>query len=265
MLHLHALDYEAAKTRQFFLDEYGTDFILSLEGFIGTTHNFGLNGYMTREHALRLKDTFPDAQIMLFIRRQPDIIASAYYQYLTGGGNFSVNKYLNRKFFRGLNGLPLFSYSFFEYDKTISTYCDLFPANRVHVFLYEDFQSDPAAFCTKFSERFNFKVDTSTLDFYPEKQKMRVGIKHLARFASLFTARKMMNKYYLVNLPYWFPLYKKYLNKWDRYPIFGPRPQTIDILGTKNYDRICSYYKNSNRNLIKKYQLTSIEEYHYPL
>ena len=68
--------------------------IFSLEGFIGTTHNFGLNGYLTTEHAFRIHRVFPEARIILFIRKQPDIIASSYIQYIKGGGTYSLKKFL---------------------------------------------------------------------------------------------------------------------------------------------------------------------------
>lgn len=265
LIHCNALDFNPLTVRDFINSKYQNNKILSLEGFVGTTHNFGLNGYLAKEHANRLKLVFPEADIILFIREQHDIISSFYYQYITGGGTFSVDKYLNRKYFFGLNGLPLFSYNFFEYDKIIDLYCHLFSKKKVHVFLYEDFQENTGKFLDNFCKRFNLVVDLEDLNYNYQKQRLRKGLKNLYRFANLFTSRKMLNKYYLINLPYWYDLYKPVLRDLNDMKIFGKRPDSRKILGSENYDFITEYYKKSNKRLIQDFNLQRIKKYDYPI
>ena len=49
----------------------------------------GLGGLLSKEVAHRLKESFPDATILVFVRSQPRIIAAAYAQYVKGGGTYS--------------------------------------------------------------------------------------------------------------------------------------------------------------------------------
>jgi len=120
--------------------------IFSLEGFVGTTHNFGLNGYLTTEHAFRIHRVFPEARIILFIRKQPDIIASSYIQYIKGGGTYSIKKFLFHQNFQNIAGMPLFNWKYFEYHHVIKLYNELFGSGNVFVFLYEDFAKNGVDF-----------------------------------------------------------------------------------------------------------------------
>ena len=265
LVHCDALNFDPTKVRGFMNSKYSSNRILSLEGFLGTTHNFGLNGYLSKEHANRLKEVFPDATIILFIRKQHDIISSFYYQYITGGGTYSINKYLNNKYFRGLNGLPLFSYRFFEYDKILDYYNNLFPNGKVDVFLYEEFRENPKLFLKNFCKKYIFNVDLEKIDYSYQKQRLRKGLKNLYRFANLFTSRKMLNKYYLINLPYWYDIYKPFFRDLNEKKIFGNRPNSWQILGKKNYTFISNYYKETNNRLIKEFNLQGIRKYDYPI
>ena len=131
----YALNFDAKKSRSYLIEKYGDQFVISDEAFIGNTFNFGLNGYITKEHALRIKDTFPTAKIILFIRNQPDIIASTYCQYIAGGGTYSFHSYINRDGYARDTGLGLFSYDFYEYDRTLGLYYELFGKRNVSIYL----------------------------------------------------------------------------------------------------------------------------------
>lgn len=260
-----ALSFNPQQTRDFFLKKYGDNIILSLEGFLGNVHNFGLNGYLTKEHAYRIHSVFPEAEVLIFIRRQPDIIASFYYQYIAGGGTYSLNSFLNHKAHQKLSGISLFTYEFFKYHLTLELYNKVFSLGQVHLYLFEEFQEDSEKFIIQFCNHHKFKINSAKINYTPELEKFRIGIKYLFLIANLFTHRKMLNKYYLTNIPYWFFIYKKALNRIKKYRIFGPRPSTIKILGKKNYYYILNYYKESNRKLIENYGLHDIRKYNYPL
>lgn len=260
-----ALHFNSQQTRDYFISKYGNNLILSLEGLLGNVHNFGLNGYLTKEHANRIHSVFPEAEILIFIRRQPDIIASFYYQYIAGGGNYSLNSFLKHKTKQELNGISLFSYEFFEYHLVLELYNKIFSSDHVHTYLFEEFQEDTKVFVDKFCVNHNFKIAQAEINYQPILERFRIGIKHLFFIANLFTYRRIMNKYYLINIPYWFPAYKLILNRLRKYRIFGPRPSTLKILRKNNYEYIMDYYKESNRKLIDLHGLDRIRRYNYPL
>lgn len=264
LIRPNALDFNARKARSYFIEKYGTSCILSFEGFAGTTHNFGLHGYMTKEHALRLHSTFPEAKIILFIRRQADLIASSYTQYITGGGTFSINKFLYRPYFIGLNSLPLFSLKFFEFDKIIRLYYNLFSKENVDVYLYEEFAENTAEFIQNFSKRYQICLPDEPISFKPLKIRLRKGMKYMYLVCNLFSSRKMLNKYYLINIPYWFAIYKPVLAFLNNFRIFGKAPSSRQILGKKNYEKIIGYYKTSNTILDKEFDIKKLKKYNYP-
>ncbi|UCH15518.1 MAG: hypothetical protein JSV22_06025, partial [Bacteroidales bacterium] len=78
---------------------YSGKVLFSDHGFTGTNHSFGIRNYLIRENAYRLNKIFPEAKIIIFIRNQPDIIASTYLQYLKAGGTYPVSKFLRSKRF----------------------------------------------------------------------------------------------------------------------------------------------------------------------
>jgi len=239
--------------------------ILSLEGFVGTTHNFGLHGYLTKEHALRIYEVFPNATILLFIRNQPDIIASTYLQYIRGGGTYNIKKYLFHKNYSGLNSLSFFSFKHFEYHNIIGFYKKIFGDGNIKIFLYEEFLENNLAFSRKLSEILNLDINHNELDFQKVNEGYRRLIKFLALISNRFTEQKMPNKYYLIHIPGWFRFSKHILNNLNKYSVFGRHLNSKDILNNRNYQFIYNYYKESNRDLILKYQLSKIAQYNYPL
>lgn len=261
----YALSFNPKEIRDYFLSKYGDNIIISIEGLIGTLHNFGLNGYLTKEHAVRIKEIFPEAIIIVFLRCQQDIIASSYYQYISGGGTYSLKTYLNHKLHVELPGITLFSYEFFEYHHTINLYYNLFPTKNINIYLFEEFQENIKLFITMFCAKHGFQIDEEKIDFCIEREKLRIGIKHLTFFANLFTARRMLNKYYLFNIRRWYVVFRRIRMRIQDYRIFGPRPDTLKILGNSNYNFILNYYKKSNGKLVKDYGLTKLAKYNYPL
>ncbi|MEM6446734.1 MAG: sulfotransferase domain-containing protein [Cyanobacteria bacterium P01_D01_bin.123] len=111
--------------------------------------------------AKRLSEAIPNAEIILFLRNQTDLIVSLYNQYVKTG---FFDKYLDSSFLhapgngltlenwmhsdkrwnlnnRFINHLSLISTEYFRYSKISSLYAKLFKS--AHIFLYEDFKSEP--------------------------------------------------------------------------------------------------------------------------
>lgn len=260
----NSLEFNSNVVRDTYKKLYSGKLIFSLEGLSGTTHNFGLNGYLTKEHAIRLKDTFPEAKIILFIRSQFDMIASAYMQYIKGGGTQSLKKYIYHKNFRNINCLTMFSFKHYEYHNIIELYHKLFGKENVHVFLYEDFSENNKSFLVNFSDVFGFQINLDNINYTKVNRSYRWFIRYIALVTNRFTEKKMLNKYYILHIPRWFEFSKRVLNYMNHFKIFGKYLTSRDILKEKYYNYINEYYKHSNHILVKKYNLTNITEYNYP-
>lgn len=112
--------------------------------------------------ANRLKDIFPDAKIILFIRGQRDILMSHYYQGVKGihSGYLPIDKFFwhpqdnyTYEMYQKNGGMPSLDTLYYNtniycihldcflYYELISLYKKLF--KNVAVFLYEDLRSDP--------------------------------------------------------------------------------------------------------------------------
>lgn len=239
--------------------------IFSLEGFVGTTHNFGLNGYLTVEHAHRIKETYPEATIILFIRKQTEIIASSYAQYIKGGGTHGIRKFLHHQSLRNLGGLMLFNWQYFEYHHVIKLYSDLFGKENVHVFLFEDFMQNRQEFIKSFSSSLKLEVDLDSISLFKVNPGYRRIIKWIALITNRFTERKMPNKYYMIHIPGWFRFSKQILLKLNRFRIFGKYLSSRDYLSRKLRREIEDYFRRSNNILVSEFQLEKIREFNYPL
>ena len=119
LILINAFEFNEQKAQQVFYNQYGNDknVIISLEGFVGTTYSSDLNGFYSKEVAIRLKKVFPEAKIMIGIRNQLTIIPSTYLQYIRGGGTHNVKNYLFHQFYNEINGMCLFSFRYLNMIK----------------------------------------------------------------------------------------------------------------------------------------------------
>jgi hypothetical protein len=120
----------------------GTVDVVSHERLSGNPHS---GGYDSGAIASRLLATFPGARVLAVIRQQAEMVLSAYKQYVREGGAQSIDRYLHPPH-RGRARVPQFSLSYFEFDRLIACYHDLFGADRVLVLPYEQLDADPLAF-----------------------------------------------------------------------------------------------------------------------
>ncbi len=260
----NTFDFNCEKAKNYF--NLNKKLIICEEMILGSMHTGGHNSLFTKEMSYRLKSVFPSAQIIIFIRNQIDIIASAYFEYLRTGGTYNINKYLFRnKDYYIYHNISLFSFEFFEYDKIITHYRQLFGKEKVLVFLYEDFLKNNIAFLIKFQEIFNLKFDINKINLNKKNLKYKKYLMNIVRFSNIFTKKSNLYKYNIINLPYWFGFSHKVFNILNKYRIFGKIPSSIEILGKKNYEYIKEYYKTSNRILYEELNLKSIKKYKYPL
>ncbi len=267
------LTYNPQKTRDFFLEKYKSKqnrLIFSYEQLIGTSQMGGYNLLLTQSNALKIKKTFPDASVIIFLRNQIDIISSTYCQYLYGGGTENANTFLKKKNYTGPNLLLLFNYDYFLYDILIDYYIKLFGKDEIFVFLFEEFQKNQERFINDFLKIFNLMIDKKKMKSINFQEKVNVKYHYLliplVRIFNIFTRRTRLNKYYILHIPYFYEYSRKllkFLNK-IMYFVFPENPNE-KILQKKNMQYIADYYKKSNSLLIKKFDLSKIKDYLYPL
>jgi len=201
ILNDHAFGYDARRAREklFGGDEVPADVLLSHEAFSGTPHTGGLQGFYTTGMARRLRETVPDAQIVVLLRNQVDMLATTYKQYVNIGGTHGLERYSHPGRHRGggfrkPRKMPTFTLDHFDYDRLVSLYEELFGAANVHVFLYESFRADPRAFVTDMAERLGLAVDVDALPMVGENVAFRRNTLALARVLNRFTAHNIPDK-----------------------------------------------------------------------
>lgn len=87
----------------------------------------------------RLHHVFPEAKILVFIRRQPDILLALYGLYVRVGGHRPLRDVLAGQPVEGWKWYP----PFLEYDRMLAAYVELYGADRVRALPYELIRTDP--------------------------------------------------------------------------------------------------------------------------
>lgn len=242
--------------------------ILCEEGLSGYLHNGGLFGCLSKDMACRLHAVFPDANIVAFIRRQPDMLAACYAQYIRGGGTFSVRRYLwPQQYLVGAESryykIPRFSFDHFEYLPLMRHYVELFGRERVHVFPYEALADDSEVFLQEFSRRFGLERATDVQGGRRRNVSYQPWLVPVARFLNLFTRRTVQDKHYLVHIPYWYSARRWVLETVNRLPI-SAASSPVDLLGAGTVARINDRYRETNRQLAREFDMP-LQNYGYPL
>jgi len=93
-------------------------------------------------NARRLHTVVPGAQIILFVRRQDEMLRSIYAQYVNEGGTRSLRDFVSGREIEGSR----FSLLHLEYDHLVDCYVDLFGHGRVWVVPYEHLRARPDRF-----------------------------------------------------------------------------------------------------------------------
>lgn len=257
----YTFTFNSAQQKAFFDKNYEDNIIISESMLSGSLVMTGNNGVYTKEICSRLKAIFPDAQIIIFIRNQPDIIASSYLEYIKKGGSYNINRYL----WRTIN-IPLeFRFEFFEYDLIIDHYYKSFGESNVHVFCYEHFAEDPANFVTKLINKFNLGISMEHVDLTTKNFALQQNLYPIIRFLNHFTRKGVFLKRYIVDLPYPRNFSNRLYSKLNDLKIFGGKPDTGKILGSRNLSILNQYYKKSNQKLTSMLKPINLKELGYPL
>jgi len=230
----------------------------------GLDIGFGI-GEFIKEVAERIKKTFPEGEIVIFIRNQEQMILSTYSQYIKAGGTFSLNTYVNsqtrfKAFFKNHH---LFNLKFFEYDRIIELYVSLFGRDKVHIFLYEEFAINPEQFIDNYCTEMGIEKNSiSNMSMVMNPRLSNISL-FIFRLLNHFTRKNTAYKKYYFNLNkiYFYTLSLTRII--DQIKITKRKKQQKLPPPLKN--RIQDYYKASNNRLTKYISINRLKQFKYPL
>lgn len=198
----HPLAFDPAIARAHYQPEIdraqglGRIVVFSDERFSGNPHS---GGYDSKENAQRLAATFPEARVLLVVRRQPEMLRSAYDQYVDEGGACSIRDYLQPP--RTRLAMPSFRFEHFEYHRLIGHYQQLFGRDRVLVLAFEQLGADGRRFLRRIME---FSGNRSGFVADPE-ERINAGrpplLTALQRRLNPFLVRDDLNGYSILAVP----------------------------------------------------------------
>jgi len=212
--------------------------------------------------ANRLRETFGDASIVIFIRNQHYALESAYSQYVKTGGTYSVKKYLgiNRKFTKPFHDYHFFNSDLFQYRSIIGLYSKLFGRENVHVYLYEDLQSNIEVFINQFCADFGI-LPGGELNFQPNNVRLPFFSIRLMRLFNHFTAKNTIFKHYIFSVPHFYRILHSGVRRLAGIlPFHRPFTFSSDI-----HSWIDERFRLGNRQLSAWVDMNKLEEYGYPL
>ena len=114
--------------------------VVSMERLSG--HPFS-GGYDCKEIADRLVAVLPEGRVLVVVREQRSMIVSTYKQYVRAGGAARPEQFLDPPRSKSRR-VPWFDARYFEYDRLLRHYVELFGAERMLCLPFEQFVSSPA-------------------------------------------------------------------------------------------------------------------------
>lgn len=157
MITTRMCDYDPDATRARFLDEAAKQqketVVISRERFVGNPLLSAQEGDIL---AHRISLTFPEAEIILFVRSQVEMIESLYAEMVVGGGTAACTNVRNLLRTSDFADAKIgWNPEYLMYDKTIGYFDRLFGRKNVNVFVFEKLRSDFQAFISSFFDVMN--------------------------------------------------------------------------------------------------------------
>lgn len=113
--------------------------VWSEESLLGNPPSARYDGF---SNARKIKAVFPDAQVLITIRRQQSIALSMFREYVLGDGTLPIGSFIGTGK-EALSFTPILRPEFLFYDRAIRHYQELFGADRVLVLPQEMLARDP--------------------------------------------------------------------------------------------------------------------------
>lgn len=244
------------------------DSIVCEEALCGHYETGGLNGLLPKEMAHRIRDVAPSAQIVIFVRRQPDFIVASYLQYLRRGGTFKPKRFLfpgrwdklaQRKPFKK----PLFDIDHYDYCHLVGLYQRLFGSDAVHVFPFERLVEDLPGFTVTYARRLGLDVDADALPRQTPNVSFRRNTARLARVINRLGASDVAHRHCsLAMIPKGVRI--RALNLFNETVLAGDKVTPEWLFGEQTARWLGDYFREANTQLER---MTGLElaRYRYPL
>ena len=204
-------------------------------------------GYQGKEMADRIHAVFPDANILIVIREQQDIIRSSYQMYLRGNGLVSLRHYLDAP--RPARAMPFFHLDYYKYDRLIAYYHRRFGRERVLALPYELLAANGEAFAGAILQHAGARpVRGLPFGARPKKSWPAFAVA-MKRYMNPFADRVVQNGYSWL-CP---DIRLRYVQNWAFRRVFNPlSPAFLDRLVERRWRRIIAarvagHYAESNR------------------
>lgn len=243
----HMYEYDPMQVYRWAYREFGGRFICSNEDFICNPLNAGGSGFIQKGVAMRIKASFPDARIVIFLREQLDYLQSLYVQYVKYGGTRSLERMLfPHKLNPTLN--PIFRYEYLEYDRVVEMYEEIFGRENVYVYNYLDLRRG-TEFYQELNDTFGLGINVSLIPNTKSNVKMRKSTLLLTRLLNRFTRHILPDKDYWLDIPYAYPAIRFLARAIDSVTLFNPVVEAGDFWSPELREKIKLHYVDSNRRL----------------
>lgn len=239
--------FDAEEARRRLLEGRPGRVVLSDEELSGNLHTGGLHGAFSKEVAERLRACFPDGRVVIFVRNQRTMIASAYKQYIKSGGTRRIERFLAPS--GSPHKTPGFALDFLVYDRLVSHYETLFGVENVGVYAYEEIAAQPRQLVAKLAGDLGLELDSEDVSVAPVNRGYRSRTLALLRVLNLFHAREMPNSGCIVHLPGWFALLRLIGPQLDRLPFMGREQELEDLLAPEAIRALEDRFRESNARL----------------
>ena len=166
------------------IDQLGTPrLLISHEGLSGSLWD----GYGAGpRNARRLHAVLPEADVLIVVRRQDEMLRSIYAQYVNEGGTRVLRDFVAGFDVEGSR----FSLRHLEYDRLVSCYVALFGADRVWVAPYEQLRAQPAEFLSDLCDAVGAQLPDVVPSSWPNRSLSRPCLWLLRTWNLMFRASR---------------------------------------------------------------------------
>lgn len=253
----HLLFSESTSPLHNVFEKYRNENIIICEEGIMNIRDLKKNNPEVIAH--RLAKTFPQAQIIIFIRNQIDLLISRYSQYIRQGGTATIEEMIQHLFNTG-------KIEQWKYYDRINLYNKLFGQEAVKVYLYEEFNKDKLKFLKSFSKVYNLEIDLQKINFKKINKGYNKNLLEIIRHINmLYNYREgswtIHESHVITNVPFLHKITLPFFRFINKYMLTGKR---IEIKNVEVVKTLKNYFKDSNRKLQTEFNL-NLEEYNYPL
>ena len=145
------LHFDAEQSRRYFqpqLDEAAqrrTVPVLTHEALSSRPHQ---GQYYAPQVARRLREVFPQGRVLIVVREQKALLSSLYRQYVRNGGTYTIEQFLGGGD-EAIGWAPLCRLPFFEFDRLVAFYQELFGREGVLALPMELLKKDQEDFLAR--------------------------------------------------------------------------------------------------------------------